>query len=259
MSSTVYSFGYLRAGLSNSYKYWILDKHLQLYKRLYRLSKGRLRECDAMRLTPGSGSVRMGGRGSEKNIPLRRDIYMTKRIAALTMVRNDEFFLRKWVVYYGRELGKGEPVCRVRRLDQNVPDFCAGVNVEVVEHVQGNVREADRGRIDLLSERADRLFARYDMVIGTDVDEFLVVDPLDGRESGGVPVADADPAAVNFRTRHRCGAETGRGGSDRRLPAFFEPARLREAVDPLQQGERAAASRGLGLGFPQDPQREISI
>ena len=35
--------GYLRAGLSNSYKYWMLDKHLQLYKRLYRLSKGRLR------------------------------------------------------------------------------------------------------------------------------------------------------------------------------------------------------------------------
>ena len=106
---------------------------------------------------------------------------MTKRIAALTMVRNDEFFLRKWVAYYGRELGKKNLYVVFDGLDQNVPDFCAGVNVEVVEHVQGNVREADRGRIDLLSERAGRLFARYDMVIGTDVDEFLVVDPLDGR------------------------------------------------------------------------------
>ena len=28
-----------------------------------------------------------------------------KHIAALTMVRNDDFFLRKWVEYYGRELG----------------------------------------------------------------------------------------------------------------------------------------------------------
>ena len=104
-----------------------------------------------------------------------------KRIAALTMVRNDDFFLRKWVAYYGRELGKKNLYVVFDGLDQNVPDFCAGVNVEVVEHVQGNVREADRGRIDLLSERAGRLLARYDMVIGTDVDEFLVVDPLDGR------------------------------------------------------------------------------
>ena len=106
---------------------------------------------------------------------------MMKRIAALTMVRNDDFFLRKWVAYYGRELGKENLYVVFDGLDQNVPDFCAGVNAEVVEHVQGNVREADRGRIDLLSELAGRLFARYDMVIGTDVDEFLVVDPLDGR------------------------------------------------------------------------------
>ncbi len=106
---------------------------------------------------------------------------MMKRIAALTMVRNDDFFLRKWVAYYGRELGKENLYVVFDGLDQNVPDFCAGVNAEVVEHVQGNVRAADRGRIDLLSELAGRLFARYDMVIGTDVDEFLVVDPLDGR------------------------------------------------------------------------------
>ena len=29
-----------------------------------------------------------------------------KHIAALTMVRNDDFFLCKWVEYYGREIGK---------------------------------------------------------------------------------------------------------------------------------------------------------
>ena len=31
---------------------------------------------------------------------------MSKNICALTMVRNDDFNLRKWVEYYGRELGK---------------------------------------------------------------------------------------------------------------------------------------------------------
>ena len=29
-----------------------------------------------------------------------------KKIAALTMVRNDDFYLRKWVEYYGAQLGK---------------------------------------------------------------------------------------------------------------------------------------------------------
>ena len=104
-----------------------------------------------------------------------------KRIAAITMVRNDDFFLSKWVGYYGRQLGKENLHVIFDGLDQKVPEFCDGVNVERVEHVKGNVHEADRGRIDLISQRAARLFDRYDMVIGTDVDEFLVVDPLLGQ------------------------------------------------------------------------------
>lgn len=100
-----------------------------------------------------------------------------KRIAALTMVRNDEFFLRKWVEYYSAQLGKDNLYVVFDGLDQNVPEFCDGVNVEVVGHVEGNVSKADRGRIDLLSAKAELLFRTYDMVIGTDVDEFLVVDP----------------------------------------------------------------------------------
>ena len=31
---------------------------------------------------------------------------MGKKICALTMVRNDEFYLRKWVAYYGGQLGR---------------------------------------------------------------------------------------------------------------------------------------------------------
>ena len=29
-----------------------------------------------------------------------------KNICAITMVRNDDFFLRKWISYYGKELGE---------------------------------------------------------------------------------------------------------------------------------------------------------
>lgn len=108
-----------------------------------------------------------------------------KRIAALTMLRNDEVFLRKWVAYYGAQLGKENLYVWFDGLDQVVPDFCEGVNVQVVEHIEGNVKQGDRGRIDFLSARAAELFECYDLVIGTDVDEFLVVDP-----ALGVPLAD---------------------------------------------------------------------
>ena len=62
-----------------------------------------------------------------------------------------------------------------------VPDFCKEINVCVRERVPGMVAAADRGRIDFLSEQAAQLLQTYDMVIGTDVDEFLVVDPALGK------------------------------------------------------------------------------
>ncbi len=102
-------------------------------------------------------------------------------IAALTMLRNDEVFLRKWVDYYGAQLGRENLYVFFDGTDQAVPSFCEGVNVEVVPHIEGNVREGDRGRIDFLSGKAASLLERYGMVIGTDVDEFLVVDPALGK------------------------------------------------------------------------------
>lgn len=104
-----------------------------------------------------------------------------KRIAVLTMVRNDNFFLSKWVEYYSGQFGRENLYVWFDGKDQLVPAFCEGVNTETVPHIEGNVRAADKGRIDFLSEKAVFLFGRYDMVIGTDVDEFLVVDPSTGK------------------------------------------------------------------------------
>lgn len=106
---------------------------------------------------------------------------MTKRICALTMVRNDDFFLRKWVEYYSAQIGAANLYVYFDGNDQVVPEFCSGVNVCVRERVPGLVAAADRGRIDFLSSQAAQLLQRYDMVIGTDVDEFLVVDPALGK------------------------------------------------------------------------------
>ena len=101
-----------------------------------------------------------------------------KRIAALTMVRGDDFYLRKWIEYYGRELGRENLYVYFDGKDQTVPDFCDGVNVSLEEKIPGKVVELDRRRLAFLSDRAANLFAcGYDLVIGTDADEFLVVDP----------------------------------------------------------------------------------
>lgn len=100
------------------------------------------------------------------------------RIAALTMVRNDEKFLRKWVDYYASQFGKENLFIWLDGLDQAIPDFCKGTNIQAVKHKSGTIHKADKLRIDFLSLKAAELFKTYDIVIGTDVDEFLVVDSL---------------------------------------------------------------------------------
>lgn len=100
-----------------------------------------------------------------------------KDIKAITMVRNDRF-LEKWVEYYGSRLGKDNLYVFFDGEDQEVPPFCEGVNTELVPKMQGNVVSTERQRSRFVSERAAGLFARgADMVIATDADEFLVVDP----------------------------------------------------------------------------------
>lgn len=100
-----------------------------------------------------------------------------KKICALTMVRNDEFYLRKWVAYYGAELGMENLYVYLDGKDQEIPDWCPGVNVEAVDKIPGQVVEAEKGRLDFLSARAADLLKVYDLVIGVDADEFLIVDP----------------------------------------------------------------------------------
>ncbi|MBO5419809.1 MAG: glycosyltransferase family 2 protein [Bacteroidales bacterium] len=100
-----------------------------------------------------------------------------KKICALTMVRNDEFYLRKWVAYYGAELGMENLYVYLDGKDQEIPDWCPGVNVTAVDKIPGQVVEAEKGRLDFLSVKAAELLKTYDLVIGVDADEFLVVDP----------------------------------------------------------------------------------
>ena len=101
-----------------------------------------------------------------------------KKIAALNMVRNDDFYLRKWVEYYGGQLGKENLYIFFDGLDQQVAPFCAGTHAKAVEKIGTQVVAAEKGRLQFLSGQAAQLLADgYDLVIGVDADEYVVVDP----------------------------------------------------------------------------------
>ncbi len=103
-----------------------------------------------------------------------------KRIAAITTVRNDEFFLRKWVKYYGEQLGEENLYVFLDGKDQKIPSWCPNVNVEAIDKLPGKIVEMEKIRAAFMSSQAARLLETYDMVIGTDGDEFIIVDPALG-------------------------------------------------------------------------------
>ncbi|MCM1294523.1 MAG: glycosyltransferase family 2 protein [Muribaculaceae bacterium] len=102
----------------------------------------------------------------------------TKRIAAITMARNDEFFLNRWIKYYGGQIGKENLYIYLDGLDQKEPSDAGRANITKLPHTNMSRSAGDKYRIKLLSDLAKKLFADgYDIVIGCDADEFLIVDP----------------------------------------------------------------------------------
>lgn len=104
-----------------------------------------------------------------------------KRICAITMARNDAFFLKKWISYYGKELGEENLYVFLDGEDQSLPYDTGKVNVIIRKRVSQEVTVADRTRIGFLNEQAHKLLEKYDLVIGGDADELLVVDPKVGK------------------------------------------------------------------------------
>lgn len=102
----------------------------------------------------------------------------TKKIAVISMVRNDDFFVPKWVDYYQKQLGAENLFLILDGHDQPLPEAHDRINVIRVPHRKLSRAEGDRNRARLVSFFARSLFHRYDIVIAHDIDEFLVVDPL---------------------------------------------------------------------------------
>ncbi len=100
-----------------------------------------------------------------------------KKICAITMARNDAFFLKHWIEYYGSQLGKENLYIYLDGTDQPVPENAGEAVVTHCERIPGQVVSAEKRRLAHLSNIAAELLKSYDLVIGTDADEFLIVDP----------------------------------------------------------------------------------
>lgn len=93
------------------------------------------------------------------------------------MVRNDTFFVNKWISYYGSQLGRQNLYLILDGHDQAIPANSEDINLLRVPHIEFSRTRGDRNRARLVSSLARSLFHRYDMVIALDIDEFLVADP----------------------------------------------------------------------------------
>jgi len=100
-----------------------------------------------------------------------------KRIGVVSMVRNDSFFIPKWINYYSQQVGQENLFLILDGLDQELPEGFGHINViRLPQRVLSRTR-GDRNRARLISYFARLLFHRYDIVIAHDIDEYLVIDP----------------------------------------------------------------------------------
>ena len=101
----------------------------------------------------------------------------TKKIAAITMARDDEFFLSRWIAYYGKQFGTENLYIILDGIDQAIPKNAGNAHITKLEHEPMSRAAGDKYRIGKLSDLATELLKTYDIVIGCDSDEFLIVDP----------------------------------------------------------------------------------
>ncbi len=100
-----------------------------------------------------------------------------KKIAAITMARNDDFFLSRWIEYYGKNLGYENLYIYLDGDDQNTPENAGLAHITKLPHTDMSRSAGDKYRIGKMSDLAKELLKTYDIVIGCDCDEFLMVDP----------------------------------------------------------------------------------
>lgn len=99
-----------------------------------------------------------------------------KPLAALTFVWNEEAYLKRWVEYYGRELGRENLFVYAHGADPMVARVAEGCTILPLPRGRVDARFARR-KSDLAAGMISFLLAEYQTVIVGDVDEMVIVDP----------------------------------------------------------------------------------
>ena len=102
---------------------------------------------------------------------------MLKPIAAISMARNDNFFVDKWISYYGIQLGYENIYLFIDGMDQKLPKEASKINCYKIPHKDLKRADGDRLRAKKISNFALDLYPKYRAVLAMDIDEFLVLDP----------------------------------------------------------------------------------
>ena len=103
---------------------------------------------------------------------------MQTTAAALTMVRDDAFFLKAWLRHYGAALGRENCTIINHGRGEEVARLAEGCNII---GIPGDPHpNFDMKRWRLLNNLVQGLRCYYDHVIVGDVDELVVVDPAAG-------------------------------------------------------------------------------
>jgi len=97
---------------------------------------------------------------------------------AVTMVRDDHFFLERWVAYYGAQFGPDALYVVSHGGDPRVAEIAAGCSVLTLPPIFGEDFDVVRWR--LLQGIGNGLRGYFEFVLVGDVDEFVVVDPALG-------------------------------------------------------------------------------
>ena len=104
---------------------------------------------------------------------------MQSKVAAVTMVRGDAFFLEKWLRHYGGELGRENCYVVSHGRGDDVAEMAEGCNIIGIPGEPHPNFDMKRWR--LLNNIVQGLRSYYDHVIVGDVDELVVVDPATGK------------------------------------------------------------------------------
>jgi hypothetical protein len=98
---------------------------------------------------------------------------MSMRTAVVTMAYNEDVFLPLWLRYYTRQFGEASCYVIDHGSDDGSTDKLGDVNIVRIPRSPMH----DKKRANFISNFCSALLEWYDVVIYTDIDEFLLPDP----------------------------------------------------------------------------------